>query len=398
MSTTSTKIHPSGSPYGSPPTEIRIATSVNEKRVFVGRIVHSKSRTELEISDNAALGILEDGRIAFIDNEVTSAEGISQKYSGFEDASYKILSQLQFLFPGLIDSHLHACQWPNMAMGMEADLKAWIEEYTDPIEVSYSDSNKARRVYSELVQKELDLGTTTCAYNSTIHYQATNILADMYHKYSQRTIIGKSSCTMNSTSHNWEESVEQSIVDDKRSISYIQSLDPTGHLILPCVQPRGGPFCPPALMAGLGRISKRNPDEPIRVQAHMCETLYDIERTKATHPGLNTYAEMYAHYGLMHHRSIMAHCVHLTDTDIAVLAQTGAGVAHNPNSNTCLTDGECNIRMLLRAGVKVGLGTDCSAGYSTSMLDAMRQASNVSRYLAMHKGDMELKLGFEECV
>jgi guanine deaminase len=170
MSTTSTKIHPSGSPYGSPPTEIRIATSVNEKRVFVGRIVHSKSRTELEISDNAALGILEDGRIAFIDNEVTSAEGISQKYSGFEDASYKILSQLQFLFPGLIDSHLHACQWPNMAIGMEVDLKAWIEEYTDPIEVSYSDSNKARCIYSELVQKELDLGTTTCTYNSTIHY------------------------------------------------------------------------------------------------------------------------------------------------------------------------------------------------------------------------------------
>jgi guanine deaminase len=174
MSATSTKNHPSGpppgSPSGSPPTATQIAASVNEKRVFVGRIVHSKSQTELEILDNAALGILEDGKIAFIDCEVTSAEDVSRKYSGFEDASYKNLSQLQFLFPGLIDSHLHACQWPNMAMGMEADLKTWIEEYTDPIEASYSDNNKARRVYSELVQKELDLGTTTCTYNSTIHY------------------------------------------------------------------------------------------------------------------------------------------------------------------------------------------------------------------------------------
>jgi guanine deaminase len=376
----------------------QVTSRPSEKRVFIGRVIHSKSLTELEVLETAALGVSEDGIITFVDTEVTSKDEVSRKYPDFVNASYIVLRKLQFLFPGLIDSHLHACQWPDKAMGMDADLKVWIEKYTDPIEASYSDNDKARSVYSALVQKELDLGTTTCAYNSTIHHEATNILASMCQKYGQRAIIGKSSCTMNSTSGNWEESVEQSIEDDKRSIKFIQSLDPTGHLILPCVQPRGGPFCPPDLMAGLGRSSRVNPDDPIRVQAHMCETLFDTKRTRETHPGLDTYAEMYEHYGLMHRRSIMAHCIHLTDTDIKILAKTGAGVAHNPNSNTCLTDGECNVRALLRAGIKVGLGTDCSAGYSTSMLDAMRQASNVSRHLAMHMDDMKLKLDLEEIV
>ena len=48
--------------------------------------------------------------------------------------------------------------------------------------------------------------------------------------------------------------------------------------------------------------------------------------------------------------------------------------------------------------MKVGLGTDCSAGYSTFILDAMRQASNVSRHLVIHTGNEHWKLGFEEIV
>ena len=58
----------------------------------------------------------------------------------------------------------------------------------------------------------------------------------------------------------------------------------------------------------------------------------------------------------------------------------------------------CKVRELLNRGIKVGLGTDCSAGYSTFMLDAMRQASNVSRHLSMQTGDDGNTLGFNEIV
>jgi guanine deaminase len=107
---------------------------------------------------------------------------------------------------------------------------------------------------------------------------------------------------------------------------------------------------------------------------------------------------MYFASGLLNSRSILAHCIHLQPKDIQNIKRTRAGVAHNPNSNTCLRDGECRVRDLLDQGIKVGLGTDCSAGYMPSIHDAMRAASNVSRHLALKANDVKYVLGFNEIV
>ena len=72
-------------------------------------------------------------------------------------------------------------------------------EYTDPLEVLYNDSNKVRDVYEEVVQKELENGSTGVAYNTTIHHQAANILVDMCCKYDQRATISKVCILVNST-------------------------------------------------------------------------------------------------------------------------------------------------------------------------------------------------------
>ena len=371
----------------------------NVKHILFGRIVHSKSLKHLEIFKNAAIGVDEEGVIRFLDHDVTSAQEACKKHSGFQSAECITLKPLQFLFPGLIDTHMHAPQWPNMAIGMEGDLTEWCEEYTDPIEASYEDNDKARRVYREMVRNELENGSTTVAYNSTIHYQATNILAKTCLDLGQRAIIGKLCILINSTHGNWDTSVEQSIEDEEKSIAYIRDIDPDEKLLSPCVQPRAGSYVPPPLMKGLGTVCRTTSNSnPIHVQAHLCETKGEIEGMKKIHKGFDNYADMYDHYGLLHEKTILAHSIYLSDRDISLLAERKAGVAHNPNSNTCLADGECRVRELLNRGVKVGLGTDCSAGYSISILNAMRQASNVSRHLTIHTGDPSWKLGFEEIV
>jgi len=148
-------------------------------------------------------------------------------------------------------------------------------------------------------------------------------------------------------------------------------------------------------MAGLGKQCEKY---GAYVQGHMCETQSDIERTLKLHEKYHCYSDMYRAYGLSNERSILAHCIHLTPKDYENLKTSRAGVAHNPNSNTCLRDGECRVRDLLDQGIKVGLGTDCSAGYMPSIMDAMRQASNVSRHLAVHTGEERYILGFSEIV
>jgi cytosine/adenosine deaminase-related metal-dependent hydrolase len=75
-----------------------------------------------------------------------------------------------------------------------------------------------------------------------------------------------------------------------------------------------------------------------------------------------------------------AHCVHLSEQDIASFAETGTGVAHCPTSNLRLGAGVAPVRALADANVRVGLGVDGSASNERSDLFLeVKQALLVAR-------------------
>jgi cytosine/adenosine deaminase-related metal-dependent hydrolase len=75
-----------------------------------------------------------------------------------------------------------------------------------------------------------------------------------------------------------------------------------------------------------------------------------------------------------------AHCVHLSEGEVARFAETGTGVAHCPTSNLRLGAGVAPVRQLVDAGVRVGLGVDGSASNERSDLFAeVKQALLVAR-------------------
>jgi 5-methylthioadenosine/S-adenosylhomocysteine deaminase len=85
--------------------------------------------------------------------------------------------------------------------------------------------------------------------------------------------------------------------------------------------------------------------------------------------------------GLLDERTVLAHCVHLDDEEIEILARTGASVAHNPVSNLKLASGVARIPDMLEAGVRVTLGTDGAiSGNDLDMWMALRLAA------MLHKG------------
>ena len=75
-----------------------------------------------------------------------------------------------------------------------------------------------------------------------------------------------------------------------------------------------------------------------------------------------------------------AHCVHLSDAEVARFADTDTGVAHCPTSNLRLGAGIAPVRQLLDGGVRVGLGVDGSASNERSdLFSDVKQALLVAR-------------------
>jgi len=70
-----------------------------------------------------------------------------------------------------------------------------------------------------------------------------------------------------------------------------------------------------------------------------------------------------------------AHCVHLTENEIDLLAETGTGVAHCPVSNQKLASGAANIPYMLKKKVAVGLAVDGSSSNDSSNMIAELKAA-----------------------
>jgi putative selenium metabolism protein SsnA len=75
--------------------------------------------------------------------------------------------------------------------------------------------------------------------------------------------------------------------------------------------------------------------------------------------------------GILGKRTIAAHAVHVDDTEIDVLAETGTWVTHQPRSNMNNAVGFAPVGRMLDRGVKVALGND---GFSNNMIAEMKTA------------------------
>jgi cytosine/adenosine deaminase-related metal-dependent hydrolase len=88
--------------------------------------------------------------------------------------------------------------------------------------------------------------------------------------------------------------------------------------------------------------------------------------------------------GLFEAPTLVAHAVWLTERDIALLADQGVAVAHNPVSNMLLGSGVCPVPRLRAAGITVGIGTDgAAANDSQDMLAAVKLAALVAKAHAL---------------
>lgn len=180
-----------------------------------------------------------------------------------------------------------------------------------------------------------------------------------------------------------DENPAKATKDTEATIAHIRSIDPTHELITPIITPRFAPSCSFPLLSSLGDLARR---EELPIQTHISENASEIALVSSLFPEHASYAAVYDAASLLTPRTVLAHAIHLSPAERALVKKRGAGVSHCPVSNTSLSSGCCPVRELLREGIEVGLGTDVSGGWSASILVAIREAGMVSRTLAWEIG------------
>ena len=223
------------------------------------------------------------------------------------------------------------------------------------------------------------MGTTTACYFGTIHVESTKILANIIHSLGQRAFIGKVCMDQHSPQDYIEPSSEASVQATLDIIDHISSLNSTR--ITPVITPRFVPTCSSNLLRDLGALANL---KNLPITSHISETIDEIAWVKSLHPDKESYAHVYDSFGLLNARTIMAHCIHLSDPERALVKTNQVGISHCPSSNFCLQSGVLNVRRWMLEGVdKIGLGTDVGGGYDCCILDAIRQALTASKIVHM---------------
>ena len=329
-----------------------------------GTICYSISPQELSITPNSYL-ICSQGKCAGI------FPALPEKYRGIPCTDYKD----DLIIPGLTDLHVHAPQYTFRASGMDLELLDWLNTYAFPQEARYENLEFARSAYSIFAEDMKKSPNTRACIFGTLHVPATELLMELMDKTGLKTMIGKVNMDRNGSTILQETSAEASA---QATVTWIEDTLNRFENTTPILTPRFTPACTDQLMAKLSQIQKKY---HLPMQSHLSENFGEIEWVKELCPGTHFYGEAYHQFQLFGGDcpTIMAHCVHSSEEELALMKKQGVYVAHCPQSNTNLSSGIAPARHYLEAGLHVGLGSDIAGGTSLSILRAMADAIQVSK-------------------
>nr|WP_303242145.1 amidohydrolase family protein [uncultured Blautia sp.] len=329
-----------------------------------GTICYSISPQELSITPNSYL-ICSQGKCAGI------FPVLPEKYRGIPCTDYKD----DLIIPGLTDLHVHAPQYTFRASGMDLELLDWLNTYAFPQEARYENLEFARSAYSIFAEDMKKSPNTRACIFGTLHVPATELLMELMDKTGLKTMIGKVNMDRNGSTILQETSAEASA---QATVTWIEDTLNRFENTTPILTPRFTPACTDQLMAKLSQIQKKY---HLPMQSHLSENFGEIEWVKELCPGTHFYGEAYHQFQLFGGDcpTIMAHCVHSSEEELALMKKQGVYVAHCPQSNTNLSSGIAPARHYLEAGLHIGLGSDIAGGTSLSILRAMADAIQVSK-------------------
>ena len=304
--------------------------------------------------------VVKGGAVAIKDGiiiELAPAETISAKYR----ASEHIKGDNRIVMPGLVNGHQHAAMTLLRGVADDLALMDWLTNYIFPAEVEFVDPEFVR-IGTELACWEMMRGGTTTFVDM---YYYPDVIAEVVESCGLRALISATVIDQRSPD---AENASDSI---RKGLEFIGRWKSRNSRITPIF----GPHAIYTLNADQLKATRAAAsDAGVAISIHMSESPFELQYSMDNF-GM-TSIELFESIGFFDGPTIAAHVVWPTDTEIPILAERKVGVIHNPSSNMKLASGVSPVTEMLRAGVRVGLGTDGAASNNDlDMWEEMRLAA-----------------------
>ncbi|MGQ9457423.1 MAG: amidohydrolase family protein [Anaerolineae bacterium] len=311
---------------------------------------------------------LDDGALAVADGAIV-ALGPRQEVQGRFLAREVLDASGRLVMPGLVNAHTHAPMTIFRGLADDLPLDTWLKEYIWPAE--------AQHVNPDMVYWGTLLAAAEMIQSGTVAF------ADMYfyeddigraaHDAGIRCVLGEALVDFPSPN---TKTPDEGLAYVRESFARWAG-DPW---VTVGLQPHSTYACSPDLLVRAKELA----DEFGAIYLiHAAETAQEVEDVRRRY-GRSPVRHLEA-LGILDRRAVLAHGVHLTEEEIALVAERGASVAHCPESNMKLASGVAPVPALRRAGVNVALGTDGAA--SNNDLNLWGEMATAAKLHKVWSGD-----------
>jgi guanine deaminase len=287
------------------------------------------------------------------------------------------------LLPGMVDLHLHLPQLPSAGLGAGLDLLTWLERYIFPLERAF-DRPTAERIAPAAFRAMAAAGTTTALMYGAVYEPSLDAAFEAAEAHGMRAVIGK----VMMDRLRYDPVLPQAIVLET---SLRQTADLIGRWhgrdrgrLRYAVTPRFAVSCSAEMLREAAALAR---DTGAYLQTHLAEDQEEIEEVRRLFPDARDYTDVYDRAGVLGEHAILAHAIHLSDREIARLADSASRVAHCPSSNLFLASGTMRLARYLAEGLAVGLGSDVSGGPDLSLFGVMRSGAYTQSALRSMRDD-----------
>jgi 5-methylthioadenosine/S-adenosylhomocysteine deaminase len=293
--------------------------------------------------------IIEKGYVV-INGSLIQAVGAGEPPAG--DYEKVIEGTNYMVMPGFINTHTHAGMTLLRSYADDLPLMEWLETKIWPMEDRLTGDDMywgTMLAITEMIKS----GTTTF----TDMYFYMDRVAQAVQESGIRAVLSRGMVGVGPEN--------QLAIDQSRQFIRDWQGGAQGRITV-MLGPHAPYTCPPDYLKQVVALAE---ETGAGINIHVAETLDEINTIDRDY-GMSPVA-LLEKTGVFEVPVIAAHCVHVSEADIAILKKYGVGVAHNPESNMKLASGIAPVPRMLEAGLAVGLGTDGAS--SNNDLDMIQE-------------------------